>query len=237
MSALLLNYLRRISKFYIYILMAILLQACIFVGGQPYTRACKKKPYDVIIVTGIPYDSAIGKWSDIMKMRVYWSSFLYKTGVTKNIIYSGAAVYTPYVESRIMAMYGEALGIKRENIFIEERAEHSAENLYYSYHLAKRLGFEKIAVATDPVQISLLRTFPRKMNIEVDFIPIVFDKLKLISMDDVPIEAEKAKSNNFVSLVDRETKWKRLRGTLGMNYQLVEEDSLSVRRKRVASDK
>jgi uncharacterized SAM-binding protein YcdF (DUF218 family) len=237
MLELFIKYTGRNLQCFIIASLALSLHSCIFVGGRPYARAYKKKPYDAIIVTGIPYDSADGKWSDIMKMRVYWSLFLYQNGVANNIIYSGAAVYTPYVESKIMAMYGEALGISKKNIFIEDKAEHSAENLYYSYHLGKRLGFKKIAVATDPIQLSLLRTFPRKMNIDVDFIPIVFDKLKVMKMEDVSIEAEKARIEDFVSLVDRETKWKRLMGTLGKNYQKVEEGPLVIRRKKPTLNK
>src|SRR4051812_801624 len=104
--------------------------ACIFFrrsAKRLYSRAEKKKPYDAIIVPGVPYESSLGKWSDIMKMRVHWSYHLYKEGIAKNIIYTGGAVYTPYVESKIMSMYGEALGVPKENIFIESKAEHSTE--------------------------------------------------------------------------------------------------------------
>src|ERR1700751_3639559 len=78
------------------------MNSCMFMGGKPYAKAYKKKPYDAVIVTGIPYDSANGKWDYLMKIRVYWSWLLYKNGIAKNIIYSGSAVYTPYMESRIM---------------------------------------------------------------------------------------------------------------------------------------
>jgi uncharacterized SAM-binding protein YcdF (DUF218 family) len=204
--------------------LSLTLHSCLYYSPKSYLTSYIKKPYDAIIITGFPYDSVKGKWSELMKMRVYWSLYLYKNGIANNVIYSGSAVYTPYVESQIMAMYGEAVGISRQNIFIEDRAEHSTENLYYSYHLAKKMGFKKIAIASDPVQLSLLKRFPRKMNIEVDFIPISFDKLKVMQMKDVPIEAEKARMENFVSLVKRENRWKRLMGTFGKNYQKVEED-------------
>jgi uncharacterized SAM-binding protein YcdF (DUF218 family) len=212
--------------------LSLTLNSCLYYSPTSYLTSYTKKPYDVIIVAGFPYDSVKGKWSELMKMRVYWSLYLYKNGIANNIIYSGSAVYTPYVESQIMAMYGEALGIRRQHIFIEERAEHSTENLYYSYHLAKKMGFKKIAIASDPFQLSLLKRFPRKMKIEVDFIPISFEKLKEMEMKDVPIEAEKARMEKFISLVKRESRWKRFMGTLGKNYQRVEEDSLLSESKR-----
>src|SRR5438067_574875 len=62
--------------------------------------------FDAIIVPGVPFEN--GRWSQTMKSRVGWSYYLYRKGIAKNIIYSGAAVYSPYVEARIMALYGEA---------------------------------------------------------------------------------------------------------------------------------
>ncbi|MBI9052936.1 MAG: YdcF family protein [Bacteroidales bacterium] len=104
----------------------------------------KNAPYDAIIVPGVPYKDEY--WSKILLGRIYWSNYLYKNGITKNIIYSGSAVYTPYIEAEIMAMYGKALGIPPENIYTETNAEHSVENVYYSFQIAQKLGFKKIAL-------------------------------------------------------------------------------------------
>ena len=100
------------------------------------------QPADVIIVPGVQY--AGNKWSMVMKWRVYWSAWLYKKGLAKNIIYSGGAVYSPYTEAKIMAMYAEKLGVPAEHIFLETKAEHSTENLYYSFQLAKQKGFSLV---------------------------------------------------------------------------------------------
>jgi uncharacterized SAM-binding protein YcdF (DUF218 family) len=218
---------KSIHLYFILAIGSLSVQSCVFFGrsaGRLYARAEKKKPYDAIIVPGVPYEASLGKWSDIMKIRVYWSYHLYKEGIAKNIIYTGGAVYTPYVESRIMAMYGEALGIPKENIFTESKAEHSTENLYYSYYMGKKLGFEKMAVASDPIQSRLVRRFPKRQNLDLDFIPIVYDTLRAKNLVDFPIDAEKAKAENFISIVERESKMKRLIGTLGKNHQRVEED-------------
>src|SRR3954467_5260266 len=100
-----------------------------------FKHAAEVKPYDAVIVPGIPCDG--GKWNFIMKWRVSWSVFLYKKGIAKNIVYSGGAVYTPYTEALIMAEYAEKMGVPKEHIFTEVCAEHSTENLYYSWQLAK----------------------------------------------------------------------------------------------------
>ncbi|HEY4154109.1 MAG TPA: YdcF family protein, partial [Puia sp.] len=106
-----------------------------------YQQALDKQPYDAIIVPGVPFE--IGQWSRVMKGRIYWSKFLFDRGITRNIIYSGSAVYTPYIEADIMAGYAIALGIPKEHVFRETHAEHSTENVYYSYKLARSLGFKK----------------------------------------------------------------------------------------------
>src|SRR6185437_15788419 len=93
-----------------------------------YQQALEKKPYDVIIVPGVPFQN--GLWDRVMKGRVYWSKYLFERGITRNIIYSGSDVYTPYVEGEIMALYAVALGIPKAHVFSETRAEHSTGNVY-----------------------------------------------------------------------------------------------------------
>lgn len=193
-------------------------------SSKMFARAQKMAPYDAIIVPGVPYDSSIGKWSDVMKIRVYWSHYLYTHGIAKNIIYSGSAVYTPFVEGKIMAMYAEQLGIPKENIFIDSNAEHSTENLYYSYYLAQKQGFTKIAVATDPFQAYMLRKFPKKVSITMDFIPIVFKTLGALELKDLEIDCQSARMCDFVALPERESFWKRMQGTMGKNIRPVPED-------------
>lgn len=205
-----------------------LLSSCIFFAPsrahKKFEKAQAKAPYDAIIVPGVPYDSSYGKWSDIMKLRVYWSHYLYTQGIAKNVIYSGSSVYTPYVESKIMALYAEQLGIPKEHIFLDTNAEHSTENVYYSYYLAQRAGFCKIAVATDPFQSYLLRRFPKKMGMKIDFIPMVFKTMGTFDMKDLTISPESARAARFVALPERESFWKRFKGTLGKNIRPVPED-------------
>ena len=180
---------------------------------KSFAKNLPNTPYDAIIVPGVPFkDSA---WSTIMKARVYWSRYLYERGYAKNIIYSGAAVYSPYVESKIMKEYGIALGIPPQNIFTDTMAQHSTENLYYSYQIAKNYGFEKVALATDPFQNSFLVRFAKKNDIDVDFLPIIWDTLKEMEQPDPEIDPSGAHVENFVSLPDRKGFFERLKGTMG----------------------
>jgi uncharacterized SAM-binding protein YcdF (DUF218 family) len=123
-------------------------------------RAAETETYDVIVVPGVPLEN--GRWSRTMKARVYWSKYLYDRGIAKNIMYSGSSVYSPYYEAEVMALYAQALGIPKEDILTETKAEHSTENIYYSYKKAKLLGFDRIALASDPFQTKLLRRYTQK---------------------------------------------------------------------------
>lgn len=178
----------------------------------------KRNPYEVVIVPGVPFEDST--WSWIMKGRVYWSKYLYDRGITRNVIYSGSAVYTPYIEADIMALYAEKLGIPRENIFMERFAEHSTENVYYSYKLAKKQGFQRVAVATDQFQAKMLKRFTKKIvSPDVGIIPIVTDTLAAMQpvMIDPKIDFPKAFVIDFISLPERENRWQRLRGTRGLD--------------------
>ena len=175
-------------------------------------------PYDLIVVPGIPLEKE--QWSRTMKARVYWSKYLFERGIAKNIMFSGGAVYTPYVEAEVMALYGEAIGIPHENIFTETKAEHSTENIYYSYQKAKKLNFNHIALATDPFQTKMLRKFVRKkVSKDIDCIPMVLDTLKTMesTMIDPTINFDTLKVKDFISLPEKQGFWKRLKGTRGLN--------------------
>lgn len=178
-------------------------------------QARDSAPFDIVIVPGIPFEN--GKWDRIMKGRVYWSKYLFDQGITKNILFSGSSVYSPYYEAKIMALYAEAIGIPEKHIFTETRAEHSTENAYYGYKMAKQLGFRRIALASDPFQSKLLKGFIRKkVDKNMAVIPMVMDTMTAISpaMIDPVIAFQQTYNPDFVSIKDRQSWWKRLNGTL-----------------------
>ena len=200
---------------------ALVVSACSFSGKASrklLEKAAVEEPYDVIIVPGIPLNN--GKWDRTMKGRIYWSKYLFEKGIAKNIMYSGSSVYSPYYEGKVMALYAEALGIPKENIYAELKAEHSTENVYYSYQYAKKLGFKRIALASDPFQTRTLRSYARKrVGRDIALIPFVTDTLKLIepTMIDPAIDYQKTFNPDFISIKKRDSFWKRMRGTIRGN--------------------
>lgn len=197
---------------------------------QTVENSLQSAPFDAIIVPGVPYNGE--ELSETMRIRLGWAKYLYDNGFTKNIIYSGSAVYSPYVEAKVMALYGESMGIPKENIFIEDKAEHSTENVYYSYQIAKEHGFKKLALATDPFQTNSLRSYIKKFELPVELIPVIYDTLKTLDSIKVKIDASTAKINDFISIKERESFFKRFRGTMGKNVVWKEEDLKSKRLKR-----
>lgn len=205
--------------------------ACAFINRRYYTdpvlyfeKALLQAPYDAVIVPGFPHIK--DSMTVVVQNRVIWANYLYSKGIVKNIIFSGGAVYSPYKEAEIMAMYAIQLGVPAEHIFIETLAEHSTENLYYSYKVAELNGFERIAVATDPTQSSFMYSINNhRFKIPVDFIPIVYDTLKQLPRVKPDINQDTALVLDFVSIIDREGLLKRLRGTRGKKVdKMMKED-------------
>lgn len=178
-----------------------------------FEKACANKPYDAIIIPGFPSDS--GKINSVLKERIGWAYYLYHNGFAKNIIFSGSAVYTPYVEAKVMRLYAIQLGIFPQHIFIEDKAEHTTENLYYGFKLANRLGYKKIGFASQAAQTSFMKPFPKKFKIKVDMIPMVTDSLSRMDLVFKNVDAEEAYKKDFVSIEERESVLKRMRGTRG----------------------
>jgi uncharacterized SAM-binding protein YcdF (DUF218 family) len=214
---------RRIELSAILIAVSVIAWSCAFTakGGQRmYRRWAEGKSYDMIVVPGIPFYEDSLQWGWIMRGRVYWAKFLYDKGIAKNIMFSGSAVYSPYYEAEIMALYAAAIGIPKEHIFTETKAEHSTENLYYSYKKSKQLGFNTIALASDPYQSKQLRLFAHlRLSRHIGIIPFVIDTLKQIEpeMKNPEINYKQAYKKNFVPLPERESKWERFKGTMGLN--------------------
>lgn len=192
-------------------------------AAKAFHQDAKLAPYDAIIVPGYPYNGE--KWDMVLQLRIHWAYYLYSKGYTKNIIFSGSAVATPYIESRVMANYAYALGVPREHLFTEEKAQHSTENVYYSYRLAKDQGFSKIALSTDPIQTSYMRKFIKKYELPVKLLPTVIDTVKTLNVYEPKADQSNALvKEGFVRLSDKEGFFKRFRGTIGKYIVWHEED-------------
>lgn len=179
--------------------------------------------YDAIIVPGVPFLEETKTWSRVMELRMKWAKYIWDKGRTKNIIFSGGAVYTPYSECQIMKLYAIEMGIPEEHIYLDSTAEHSTENIYYSSCIASQKGWKNIALVTDPYQTKMLKRFLRKMKrkkrIEIDIIPAVYEYLNRSENQNYTIDYKQAISPDFIDITNTQSKMYRLKGTLGMNIE------------------
>jgi hypothetical protein len=184
-------------------------------------------PLDAIIVPGVPFDGV--RWHSVMQARVMWSVILYRNGYTRNIIYSGGAVYSPYKEAVIMGLYAQKLGVPPEHIMYETCARHSTENIALSYLQAKKEGFKTIAVATDVFQSTMLRPFTSsRFGSTVHHLPFTQDAVAAYTHIYPHIDPSPAFTPGFVSIVSKESLWQRIKGTLGndMNFKQYDNGKL-----------
>jgi len=197
---------RRKFFFALCILSVFLFSSCSFFNHHAaviYNTAIKKAPFDVVIIPGLPYDSA-GR-NPLFKARMLWAKELYNTGVVKNIIFSGAAVHSPYVEAMVMKIMADSMGIPTRHTFIEDKALHSNENVFYGVKLASSMCFKNIAVATDPIQTFIIKKITQKKYQQISFLPFNFTAMPGFYKGSIPkINASDAFVENFVPLKQRE---------------------------------
>jgi hypothetical protein len=219
-------------KFTLAVFLASLLVSCLGhykrATNRHYAKIVRtRKTYDAVIVPGIPYSGS--GWGTLMRARVIWSWVLYKNGIAKNVIYSGGAVYTPYNEAEVMGLYARELGIPKEHIFYDTCAQHSTENVFFSFVLAKEKGFKNLAVASDIYQCFFLRNFIKrkffKGHIEqLPFVKDTVDCYNTLNLCIDPAPAQISDPHTFVPLTERENYFARMRGTLGWNINWKEKE-------------
>lgn len=198
----------------VFVLIALLASACNVrkIGRRMYAEHIGNAPYDAVIIPGMPYDSATQQKSGF-NARILWAKKLYDAGIVRNIIFSGSACYTPYVEAEVMKLIAIEMGIPAQHIYTETKAEHSKENVYYGWLLAQQLGFKKVALASDPYQAFFLEGFIKTNTPQMGIIPIDVDSLKKYYIKLPSANLSSAYDTAFISLKKRESFSTRIRHT------------------------
>ncbi len=170
--------------------------------ARVYKKNVARAPYDVIIVPGFPYDTVPGNqpW---LSVRLYWAKALYERGIARNIIFSGSSVHTPYNEATIMKIAADSLGIPAEHTFVETEALHSKENVRLGCKLAHKLGFKKIAIATDAYQFSYTMAFLWYTAPGAGILPLSKDSFAFYNKPLPKINPQSAFVRDFVPLEQR----------------------------------
>ncbi len=196
-------------------LLALATSSCSF---QPFSKlitknAYPKEAYDAVIVPGFPY--YVHSPHMIIKARMLWAKHLYDNGATKNLIFSGGAVTTPYIEGLVMKSMADSMGIPTQSSFAETRADHSKENIYYSVKMAQEMGFKNIAVATDIVQSLMLRSYIKEKFPTIKLIPIDFEAIDFKETILPCVDHESTLCKTYIPLHVRKSFKERREGTNG----------------------
>ena len=163
---------------------------------RTYNHYIKDAPYDAIVVPGMAYQTS--ELNSLYKARMYWAKMLYDSGIARNIIFSGGAVYSPYNEGSVMKIFADSLGIPPSHTFAETQALHSNENVYFGFKMAHSLGFKKVALATDPFQSWMYELFSKTYKDGLPRLPLALSRLRGFNKPLPPINAQAALVKDFI---------------------------------------
>ena len=124
----------------------------------PKADDCVSGRHDAIVLLGCP-SNADGSPSPSQQVRVQLGLELRAAGVAQDFIVSGAAVHNQWVEAQSLHDQLVAAGVAEEHIFLDLKANHTDENLYYSSHIMDAHGWRSaVVVSDDPGQIIMTAT-------------------------------------------------------------------------------
>lgn len=172
------------------------------ITAATYNHNVAKGPFDAIIIPGNAFDSV--NTNRIFRARMFWAKTLYEQGLARNIIFSGAAVHTPYTEAIAMKIIADSFGIPANRTFVETRAEHTTQNVDYGLLLADSLGFKNIAIATDPIQALYLQHYLRQKGLKISVLPFALQDIVTYNKPLPPVNCSYAYVQNFVPLKERQ---------------------------------
>jgi hypothetical protein len=146
-------------------------------GAQYIVTHHPPQPFDAVVIPGCPCEED-GRLSRCQMGQAGNAALLWRDGWTRNFIVSGSDVHTPYVEAEAIAQAMTALGVPPAHIVLERDALHSDENVYYSVLLAKRGGFERLAVTSFGSVAGSLCRFMVRFGHDCSAIPIDTEALE-----------------------------------------------------------
>ncbi len=108
--------------------------------------------FDAIIVLGSPADDDDNP-TPTQLARVTEAVHEYEHGVATRLILTGGAVYTPFVEARVMARTAHAQGIPDSAIFVEPEARNTIQNACFAVRIMKANGWRSAEVVSSPYHL------------------------------------------------------------------------------------
>lgn len=124
-------------------------------------------PIDVGLVLGCPA-APDGTASPCQLCRVDTAVALYRQGVVRNLIFSGADAHSPHVEADVMADLAERRGVPRAHVFREPRALTTWQNLRFSQRIMRAQGFRTAVMISTADHLPRARRIGRYYGFDED---------------------------------------------------------------------
>lgn len=118
----------------------------------PDAPECAVGKYDTIIIFGCPTNED-GTPSDCQKRRVDLAMQFSRSGYGDRFITSGSAVYTDGIEARSLQQLLVEAGVEEGHIWMDQKAEHTDENLYFASEIMVDRGWESALVVSDSAHL------------------------------------------------------------------------------------
>lgn len=132
----------------------------------------KKGDFYVLLGGGI-YDKApvslgrVGSPSEIAMGRLVELVRLYRVAPKKIVVSGGIVISGEISESQVYKNFLMDLGVKEEDIIIEERSKTTAENAKYTKEIADKNSFKKVIVVTSATHMNRAKKSFEKLSLEV----------------------------------------------------------------------
>ena len=145
-----------------------------------YSKVIENIESDTAVVLGASvWDD---KPSPVFEERIKHSIILYKSGIVKNIIFTGGkGENKDYSESIVAKKYAMNNGVLSEHIFIEEKSKITEENIKYAMDIAANENFKSLIIVSDPLHMR------RAMDMADEYGMIVYSSptqsSKIVSFD------------------------------------------------------
>src|ERR1700753_2547285 len=105
--------------------------------------------FDTLVVLGNPAESD-GRPSPEQRERTLEGVREYKAGVAPHLIFTGGPAHNRFVEADVMRDLAIAEGVPASDITVEDQAQNTVQNIYYSAQIMKAHGWTRAEVISSP---------------------------------------------------------------------------------------
>jgi uncharacterized SAM-binding protein YcdF (DUF218 family) len=140
--------LRKVLAIVLVVALVVIIAAAFVYRNIP-NHNTKLTHFDTLIVLGNPAE-ADGTPSPEQRERTLEGVREYKAGVAPHLIFTGGAAHNRFVEANVMKALAVAQGVPASDITVEDRAQNTIQNIFYSEHIMEAHHWKSAEVISSP---------------------------------------------------------------------------------------